>query len=105
MTLFSRFFGHQSPPSIERMIEFLLDRTQDLGSRDDVAMELSDSDDARVEEVLVRLATDPSEDEMLVDQAGHSLWLVWQRKGVRPEETIAKLLPSARKFFGPELHK
>ncbi len=83
------------------MVAYLLDKSGDLGGRDDVAMDLSQFDLPEVEAALIEIATDQSEEEMVIDSAGESLWEIWQRQGrTPPPEVLAKMHPSARKFFG-----
>ncbi len=82
------------------MLACLLDKSSDLGSRDDCAMDLYEFDLPEVELALVTVASDASEEEMVVDSAGHSLWQIYQRQGrVVPKEVISALQPSAKKFF------
>jgi len=81
-------------------VAYARDRSADLGSRDDAVLALSDFDLPEVEAALVQMAGDSSEEEMLVDQAGHALWIIWDRqKKIPNQEVIAKMHPSARKFF------
>ncbi len=83
------------------MVACLLDKSGDLGSRDDAAMDLFQFDLPEVEAALIEVAIDQSEEEMVIDSAGESLWQIWQRQGrTPPPEVLAKMHPSARKFFG-----
>jgi hypothetical protein len=82
------------------MVAVLLDRSQDLASRDDIAMDLREFDLPEVEAALVRVASDPAEDEMIVDSAGDSLLQIYLRQNrVVAPDVLSKLQPSAKKFF------
>ena len=75
------------------------DKTADLGSRDDVAMDLSQFDEPEAEEGLLRVVLDHTQDEMIIDSAGDSLREIWERKGKRDTALVARMHPSAQKFF------
>ncbi len=81
------------------MVIYLLDKSGDLGSRDDVAMDLGKYDLEEVEDALIQVAQDHSEEEMIIDSAGESLWEIWKRKNKFNSEIVAKMHPSAQKFF------
>lgn len=86
--------------TVRELIDYALNKAEDLGSRDDVVMDLSDSDLPEVETALIQLACDHSEEEMLIDEAGHSLWQIWKRQGRSPPaELVDRMHPSAKKFF------
>ena len=100
MQWFERIFLKPTPPTAEQMIAYVLDKTADLGSRDDVAMDLSRFDDPVVEQTLINIALDHSEEEMIIDSAGNSLWEIWQRNHRPvPSDVVARMHPSAQKFF------
>lgn len=85
---------------MEEITKYLLDKTADLASRDDCALDLGAVDDPVAEKALIQVATDFTEDEDLIDSAGESLWEIWRRMGKEPpEDVISKMHPSARKFF------
>jgi hypothetical protein len=83
----------------EGLIDVLLDSGEALGDRQDAAMDLSDYDEPAAEQALLQIALDASSDEDLADEAGHSLWEIWQRKGKRDADAVARMHPAARKFF------
>ena len=83
---------------------FMLDKSRDLADREDIAGDLYDSDLPEVEAALITIASDGSDDEDIVDTAGHSLWIICDRqKRKLPDAVIAALQPAARKFFDPEM--
>ena len=55
------------------LIKFLLDKTVDLGARDDCAMDLADYDDEEALEALYKCASDPIEDNIIQGSCGESL--------------------------------
>lgn len=88
----------------QQLLAYAKDKTADLGGRDDAVLALSDFDLPEVEEGLLQMAMDATEDEMLVDQAGHALWILWSRQGRVPSGAVVSgMLPSARKFFVHDL--
>ena len=81
------------------LISVLLDPTADEASRGDAAMDLGDFDEPEAEAALLRIALDLSDDGDLADDAGQSLWEIWQRSGKVDAELVARMHPEARKFF------
>ncbi len=101
MKWLTKLFSKQvkSLPS-DTMIKLLLDKSGDLGTRDDMAMDLSAFDLQRVEDALIKIVNDYSEEEMLIDSAGESLFVIWTRNKKKPtKESLNKMHPSARKYF------
>lgn len=95
-------FRHRGPPTREQSLALATNSSAEVGDRDDAILALSDFDDTEVQSALLRIASDASEDEMLVDEAGHVLWIIWDRQGkVATPDLIARMQPSARKFFAP----
>ena len=66
-------------------------------------MDLGLYDNADGLAALLRVATDPAEDPHVADEAGQSLWQIWDRLGARDETAVERLHPEARKFFNPHL--
>ena len=105
MTLFQRLWSRMlNRPSSSQdpfaMVQYLLNGSNDLGSRDDCAMDLYKFDLPEVEAALVTVASDPSEEEIVVDSAGESLSQIYKRQNrAVPGEVLSALQPSAKKFF------
>jgi hypothetical protein len=100
MNWLKRLFRDPPAPTPHQLVAYAEDKTGDLGSRDDAVLALSASDLPEVERALLQMACDTSEDEMLIDQAGHALWIILDRQKRTPsQEVIAKMHPSAQKFF------
>jgi hypothetical protein len=90
----------QGPPDPLRMVACLLNKSNDLGTRDDCAMDLHEFDLPEAESALVTVASDASEEEMIIDSAGHSLWQLYKRHNRSvPPDVLRALQPSAKKFF------
>lgn len=98
MSILSRLFRTKTPPSVSELVSYLENRANDLGSRDDVAMDLRQFDEPEVEAALLKIALNQSEEEMIIDSAGDSLREIWARKGVEPYD-VELMHPSAQKFF------
>jgi hypothetical protein len=82
------------------MVAFMLDKSKDLSERDDIAGDLYSSDLPEVEAALLTIASDNTDDELIVDSAGHSLWIICDRqKRKLSDVVIGALHPEARKFF------
>ena len=104
MGLLGSLFEKEPPATAQQLLAYAADKTADIGGRDDAVLELSAYDLEEVESGLLRMAGDEAEEEMLVDQAGHALWIIWSRQGrVPPPELVARMLPSAKKFFAHDL--
>lgn len=84
------------------LISVLLDKSREFGDRDDAAMDLGSYDGSDVEEALLKVVMDHSEDEDIVDRAVESLAEVWLRTGCENPELVEKMHPVARKLFERE---
>lgn len=73
------------------LIKSLLDKTVDLGARDDCAMDLADHDTEDVLAALYKCACDKSEDEVIQSTCGESLAEIMVRTNVFRKEYIAGL--------------
>jgi hypothetical protein len=80
-----------------RMISYLLERNSDLAGRDDCAMDLAKYDEKDAEEALLQVASDPSQEEVLLDTCGESLGEIWARQGRVDSALLALLQPPARR--------
>ncbi len=96
----------------KQLIEVLLDRTAREDERDDAAMDLGDYKDLRALDALVKIASDPKEDEMVVDSCAESIGEICVALKYFDEESFKKMVPFAQRIvFGiimarnPELIK
>ena len=84
------------------LISVLLDQSAEFGDRDDAAMDLGSYDGHEVEEALLKVVLDHSENDELIDSAVESLAEVWQRSGCENPVLVGKMHPVARKLFERE---
>jgi hypothetical protein len=92
-------FGRPKIKQPEGLISVLLDRSLPIGDRDDAAMDLHAYDEAEAEEALLKVVLDHTDEELVIDSAGESLWTIWQRKGKHDATLVASMHPLAQKFF------
>lgn len=59
-------------PDLQKMMQALLDKSVDLTTRDDVAMDLASYPCDKVLEVLHKTAVDPEENELVAASCGES---------------------------------
>ena len=90
------WFSERGKANPQLMIEHMLNKSSDdLGGRDDCAMDLGAYDLPEVEQALTEVVTDLNEDEMIVDSAIESLIAIWNRQGrTAQQELIKKMHPS-----------
>jgi hypothetical protein len=81
------------------LIDVLLDQSAPLGDRDDAAMDLHVYDEPEVEEALLSVVLNHTEEEMLADSAGESLGEIWRRKGKYDLNLVAKMHVAAQVYF------
>ena len=81
---------------IHALSKILLDRTAPLSDRDDAAIDLACFDDQEAFQALLQIATDPSENEMLLASCGESIAEIWVRSGQFDPEVFEKLTGVAR---------
>lgn len=88
--------GHRKY-TLQETIDGLFDPRylDDLGGRDDLIMELSDSDDPNAEHALLRIARDPNEEDMLQEGAASALVEIWIRQDRFEFELLSSLQISA----------
>ena len=81
------------------LIKFLLDKTVDIGARDDCAMDLADHDTEDVFAALYKCASDKSEDELIQGSCGESLAEIMVRTNVFRKEYSVDLSKRADAEF------
>jgi hypothetical protein len=80
---------------VASLIAILLDRTARTGERDDAAIYLGRSNDHTALVALLRVASDPSDDELVVASCGESLAQIFVRTGRPDPALLGKLTPVA----------
>lgn len=87
-----------SPP--QRLISVLRNKRAPFGDRDDAAMDLGADSGDDVEDALLSVVTDHTEDGELVESAAESLAGIWNRSSSRKEDYVVRSMhPAARRFF------
>ena len=81
---------------MDYLIRVLLDKSADLGVRDDATMDLGDHDGPQVLEALVQVAVDAEEHEMILNSCGESIGEIWNRRGSYNPAVLASLAPAWR---------
>lgn len=84
-----------STEGLAELIDFLFDKSLDLGGRDDVAMDLGDFDQPSALDALVKVATDPEEDVFILDSCGTSIGEILTRKDKLETKYLKTLRPEA----------
>ncbi|SFA99824.1 MULTISPECIES: hypothetical protein [unclassified Bacillus (in: firmicutes)] len=79
----------------KKLIELLLDEQVDDATRDDCAIYLADFDDEEVISVLINVANNKNEEEMIRATCGESLAEIWIRKNQINFDVLANLEESA----------
>lgn len=96
---------HLERPDVDALGAILRDPTARFDERDDAAMYLGKSDEPAAIRLLLGLARDPSEDDVVVASSGESLAQIAVRTGrldpgwlenLRPE-ALAEILPWVRR--------
>jgi hypothetical protein len=86
---------HAGELDIAALVAILLDRTARVDERDDAAGYLAQTDAAAALTALLHVASDPSEDELVVASCGESLAQIFVRSGRLDPVWLHKLTPVA----------
>ena len=81
---------------VEGLIDVLIDNTARPDERDDAAMDLGRFNDDRALNALLRVGSNPNEDEMILDSCGDSIGEILVKKGKYDPTFINNLAPVAR---------
>ena len=86
---------------VRALTTLLLDRSADIGVRDDAAMDLYATDDEQARQALLTVAIDPETPEMVQASAGESLGQIAVRTGrALSGEERTRLTPAASWEYG-----
>ena len=81
------------------LVRLLMDRSARLDERDDAAIDLGDSDDARAIDALLEVGSDPNENDGISAKCGESLAHIAARGGENAKQWTALLSkPAAAEF-------
>lgn len=82
---------------IEALRKILLELPANLGERDDAAMDLEAFDEPEAVQVLLKVGSNPNEDEMVLEKCGESLAGIWLRTGRFDPSGFSSLVGNARR--------
>ncbi|MDR3490887.1 MAG: hypothetical protein P4M12_02445 [Gammaproteobacteria bacterium] len=83
---------------LEQLIEILLDKNEEMGARDDAAMNLRKYDHPLALESLLKIASTPDKDEeFLADVCGESIAKILLRTNHFDAKYLEKMIPTARR--------
>lgn len=86
-----------SNDEISILLRVLDDKNASISDRDDAAINLGGCDNDRAVEALMKVATDVSENEVVLASAGESLAQIWLRCRSIDIEVVRMLHPIARR--------
>jgi HEAT repeat protein len=81
---------------VDRLINVLFDNTAREDQRDDAAMDLGKFDDERALVALLRIASNPNEDETILDSCGTSIGEILTKKEKHNLSLLNNLAPCAK---------
>jgi len=82
-------------PDLQKMIQVLLDKSVDIATRDDVAMDLASYPYDNVMEALHKAAVDPDEDVLVAASCGESLGEMMVARNKLEWDYLKLILPVA----------
>jgi hypothetical protein len=86
---------------VQLLVEILLDKTAREDERDDAAIDLRAYKDKRALEALIMIASDPNEDDVMVDTCAESIGEILIGMEYFDEISFKKMVPFAQKIvFG-----
>jgi hypothetical protein len=86
---------------VQLLIKILFDETSREDERDDTAIDLRAYKDIRALETLAKIASDPNEDDMIIDTCAESLAEICVAMNLFHEHLFRKMLPFAQRIvFG-----
>jgi hypothetical protein len=86
---------HAGELDVTALVAILLDHTARIDERDDAAAYLAHSDDEASLTALLRVASDPTDDELVVASCGESLAQIFVRSGQLNPAWLHELAPVA----------
>ncbi len=83
---------------VDGFIEVLFDNTAREDERHDAAMDIGKYDDDRALNALLQLASNPDEDDIILDACGESIARILVKRNQYRKDLINNLTPIARKL-------
>lgn len=81
------------------LVQLLLDRSATIDARDDAAIDLGAADDPQAIDALLRVGSDPEENELIASSCGESLAHIASRNGEHAKQWLAALAFDAAADF------
>jgi len=86
---------------VQLLIDVLLDKTAREDERGDAAIDLRTYKDVRALEALTKIASDPHEDDVIVDNCAESVGEICVAMNIFDENSFRRMIPFAQKIvFG-----
>ncbi len=80
----------------QKIIAILLDKRARWDERDDAAMYLAEFDDLESYNALVAVASDLSEDEVILSSCGESIAIRWKKNNGFDQKIFNRMAPNAK---------
>jgi len=77
--------------NLVQVIKILKDTREEVGIRDDIAMDFERVDDQRALAALIEVGENADDDEMVLNSCGESIGHIWVRKGAVDLDVYRKL--------------
>ncbi len=86
---------------VQLLIDVLLDKTAREDERGDAAIDLRAYKDVRALEALTKIASDPNEDDVILDNCAESVGEICVATNIFDENSFRRMIPFAQKIvFG-----
>jgi hypothetical protein len=82
---------------LQKLVEILVSDTARIDERDDAAIDLANFDDTYALNALILVASSTKEPEMLLASCGESIGEIWKRRGIRDNDILEKITPTAKR--------
>jgi hypothetical protein len=83
---------------VDGLISILFDNTAREDERHDAAMDIGKYDDDRALNALLQLASNPNEDDLILDACGESIAQILVKRNYFRKDMINSLAPTAREL-------
>lgn len=83
---------------VQLLIDILLDKTAEEAERGDAAIDLRAYKDVRALKALIAIASDPAEDDVIVDNCAESVGEICVAMNIFNENSFRNMIPFAQKI-------
>lgn len=94
---------------VDGLISVLLDYTARIDERDDAAMDLGEYNGDKVLDILTRVASNPSDNQVVLDSCGRSIGVILVKRDTMRPDILALLAPISKstaieymKYYKPQ---